>query len=85
MLGVLTIYFFSTQNDVTVSKIFTARGTATVAQWLRTLVLHVVGLVLDSQSRQTYVVITRSDNSAAKRSAIGVSVTEITILNGYPV
>ena len=37
--------------------------------------LQAVGLVFDSKPRSTYVVKTDSDNSNAKRSALGVNAT----------
>ena len=49
--------------------------TAAVAQWARAFSLLVKGWVLESQPRQTKIVITGSDSSTAKRSATGVSVT----------
>ena len=47
---------------------------AAVAQWVRALASQAECLVFESQQRQTQVVKTGSDNSTAKRSAIGVSV-----------
>ena len=45
-----------------------------VAQSVRAFALHAEGWVFKSQLRHTYIVKTRSDNSTAKLSAIGVSV-----------
>ena len=47
----------------------------TMAQSFRAFASHAEGLVFESQPRQTQLVITGSDSSTAKRSAIDVSVT----------
>ena len=46
-----------------------------MTQWVRALALQAEGWVFESEPRQTLVVKTDSDRSAAKRSAIGVSFT----------
>ena len=47
-----------------------------MAQWVRELVPQVEVWVFESQPQRTYVVKAGSDSSTAKRSAIGVSVTD---------
>ena len=50
--------------------------TVTVAQQVRAFASHAEVWAFESQPQQTYLVKTGSDRSNAKRSAIGVSVTE---------
>ena len=50
--------------------------TAAVAQWVRALAPLTEGWVFEYQPRQIYVVKTGSDSFTAKRSAIGVGVTD---------
>ena len=57
---------------------------AVVVQWIRAFVQQAEDWVFKSQPRQTLVVKTGSDSSTAKRSALGVSGTEMTIINGCP-
>ena len=49
--------------------------TAVVVQWVNAFAPQVESWVFESQPQQTQVVKTGSDNSTAKRSAIGMSVT----------
>ena len=51
-------------------------GNTAVAQWVRTLAPQAEGWVFESQPRKTYVIITGSDSSTAKRSAL-VCVTRV--------
>ena len=45
-----------------------------MAQWVRAFTPQAEGWVFESQLRQTQVIKTGSDRSAAKRSSLGVSV-----------
>ena len=45
-------------------------------QWVGALAMQAEGWLFESQPRQTYVENKGSDSSNAKRSAIGVSVTD---------
>ena len=47
-----------------------------VMQWVGALAMQAEGWLFESQPRQTYVENKGSDSSNAKRSAIGVSVTD---------
>ena len=70
--------FYESSTD----KLKNKRITAVVAQWIP----QAEGMVFESQPRQTLVVKTGSDNSTAKRLAIGefYRSSEMPIINGCP-
>ena len=75
---------FPCSSDVPLCVIYTSKRKKTIynqsttvamTQWVRALALQAEGWAFESEPRQTLVVKTDSDLSAAKRSAIGVSFT----------